>query len=55
MLAHHDQSAFHAHCKCYCVFPVDPYEEASGGETVLHWACQSNIMDGKLLQLLFVR
>ena len=37
-----------------CV-PVDPYQKAAGGETVLHWACQSKIMDEKLLQLLLVK
>ena len=32
---------------------VDPYQRAEGGETVLHWACQSKRLNGEVLQLLF--
>ena len=34
---------------------LDPYEKARGGETVLHWACQSKVKNEKLVaQLLTV-
>ena len=34
---------------------LDPYEVARGGETVLHWACQSKVKSEKLVdQLLTV-
>ena len=34
---------------------LDPYEVARGGETVLHWACQSKVKNEKIVdQLLTV-
>ena len=35
-------------------FPIDPNELAMGGETVLHWACQTKVQNKEeVLQFLF--
>ena len=45
----------HLHC-VPLMLRLDPYEKTKGGETVLHWACQSKVKNKELIEkLLTVR